>query len=108
MVLISIKQKEGYASTSNSRTCVVLETELTEELILGTKTALMGPFAGIGDSLWGATYNSIIASIAIGLSEGGSLLGVVFFLIFHAGLSGCGKRPYPGRVGICCGRREVL
>ena len=34
MVLISIKQKEGYASTSNNRTCVVLETELTEELIL--------------------------------------------------------------------------
>lgn len=32
--LISIKQKEGYASTSNNRTIVVLETELTEELIL--------------------------------------------------------------------------
>ena len=34
MVLISLKQKEGYASSSNSRTCVVLNTELTEELIL--------------------------------------------------------------------------
>ncbi len=34
MVTISIKQKEGYASTSNQRTCVVLDTELTEELIL--------------------------------------------------------------------------
>ena len=32
--LVSIKQKEGYASTSNNRTIVVLETELTEELIL--------------------------------------------------------------------------
>ena len=32
--LISIKQKEGYASTSNNRTIVVLDTELTEELIL--------------------------------------------------------------------------
>ena len=32
--LISIKQKEGYASTSNSKTIVVLETELTEDLIL--------------------------------------------------------------------------
>ena len=32
--IISIKQKEGYASTSNNRTIVVLETELTEELIL--------------------------------------------------------------------------
>ena len=34
MVLISLKQKEGYASSSNNRTCVVLDTELTEELIL--------------------------------------------------------------------------
>lgn len=34
MVLMEVKQKEGYASASNSRTCVVLETELTEELIL--------------------------------------------------------------------------
>ena len=34
MVLISLKQKEGYASSSNSRTCVVLDTELTDDLIL--------------------------------------------------------------------------
>ena len=32
--IISIKQKEGYASTSNNKTIVVLDTELTEELIL--------------------------------------------------------------------------
>ena len=32
--LVSIKQKEGYASTSNSNTIVVLDTELTDELIL--------------------------------------------------------------------------
>ena len=32
--LISIKQKEGYASTSNNKTIVVLDTELTDELIL--------------------------------------------------------------------------
>ena len=32
--LVSIKQKEGYASTSNNRTIVVLDTELTEELVL--------------------------------------------------------------------------
>jgi len=34
MVLISLKQKDGYASTSNNRTCVVLDTELDDELIL--------------------------------------------------------------------------
>ena len=34
MVLISLKQKEGYASSSNNRTCVVLDTNLDEELVL--------------------------------------------------------------------------
>ena len=29
-----MKQKEGYASTSNNRTIVVLDTELTEEFLL--------------------------------------------------------------------------
>ncbi|MBQ6323416.1 MAG: isoleucine--tRNA ligase [Bacilli bacterium] len=33
-VLISLKQKEGFASASSARTCVVLDTELTDELIL--------------------------------------------------------------------------
>ena len=33
-VLITLKQKEGYASASNARTCVVLDTTLTEDLIL--------------------------------------------------------------------------
>ena len=32
--IVSIQQKEGYASTSNQRTIVVLDTELTEDLIL--------------------------------------------------------------------------
>ena len=34
MVLISLKQKDGYASSSNNKTCVVLNTELNEDLIL--------------------------------------------------------------------------
>jgi len=60
--------------------------EVTEELIVGTKNALMGPFAGIGDSLIGAVYQTIIASIAIGLSSDGSVLGPLFFLVFYAGV----------------------
>lgn len=34
MVIMEVKQRDGFASASNNRTCVVLETELTEELIL--------------------------------------------------------------------------
>ncbi|MBO5138453.1 MAG: isoleucine--tRNA ligase [Bacilli bacterium] len=34
MVLISLRQKDGYSSSNNNRTCVVLNTELDEDLIL--------------------------------------------------------------------------
>ena len=34
MVIITLKQKEGYASVVNDKTCVVLDTTLTEDLIL--------------------------------------------------------------------------
>ena len=33
-IIVTTKQKEGFASSSNSKTCVVLETTLTEDLIL--------------------------------------------------------------------------
>lgn len=33
MVLITLKQKEGYTASSDSKTCVVLDTKLTDELI---------------------------------------------------------------------------
>lgn len=61
--------------------------EVNEELIISTKTALMGPLAGIGDSLIGSVYGTIVASIAIGLSiESGSLIGPVMYMIFSAGV----------------------
>lgn len=34
MIIISLKQKEGYASSSSERTCVVLDTNLDDDLIL--------------------------------------------------------------------------
>lgn len=61
--------------------------EVSEELIVSTKTALMGPLAGIGDSLIGSVYGTIVASIAIGLSlESGSLIGPVLYMILSAGV----------------------
>lgn len=53
---------------------------IPDEVINGVKTALMGPFAGMGDSLIGGTMIPILLSIAIGLSGEGSPLGVFFLL----------------------------
>jgi len=51
------------------------------EIISSTKNALMGPFAGIGDSLLVGTLNPILLSIGIGLSVNGSAIGPLVFLI---------------------------
>lgn len=60
--------------------------DIPDELIQSTKTALMGPFAGIGDSLIGGTLRPILCSIAMGLAAGGSLAGPAFYCIAWLGI----------------------
>lgn len=60
--------------------------DISEEFINAIKTALMGPFAGIGDSLLPGTLIPILLSIAIGLSENGSPLGVIFYIVTFLGI----------------------
>lgn len=52
-----------------------------EEIISSTKNALMGPLAGIGDSILVGTLNPILLSIGIGLASDGSALGPIMFLV---------------------------
>lgn len=52
--------------------------DITEEMIDNLKVGMMGPVAGIGDSLFQATLYPIVFSIAIGLSAGGNPLGAIF------------------------------
>lgn len=53
---------------------------VSEELIVNTKNALMGPFAGIGDSMLIGTYSPILLSIAMGLCiQDGNPIGPIFF-----------------------------
>lgn len=44
------------------------------------KTSLMGPLAGVGDSL-GATVHAILGSVAAGFALNGSILGAIIYLI---------------------------
>ncbi|MCD5002372.1 PTS system mannose/fructose/sorbose family transporter subunit IID [Enterococcus saccharolyticus] len=68
---ISLALEETYAS----------DEEFDPEIIASTKNALMGPVAGIGDSILVGTLNPILLSIGIGLSAGGSAIDPLFFLI---------------------------
>ena len=51
------------------------------ETINGLRAGLMGPIAGIGDSLLVGTLIPILLGIALGLSTGGSIIGPLFYII---------------------------
>ncbi len=58
------------------------DDSITTEVINDFKVAMMGPFAGVGDSLFWGTIHPIILAIAANLAIGGSFMGVVIaFLI---------------------------
>ncbi|MDU5110802.1 MAG: PTS system mannose/fructose/sorbose family transporter subunit IID [Clostridium sp.] len=63
------------------------DNDIPDEMITGIKTALMGPFAGIGDSLISGTLIPILLSIALGLSKDtGSLAGPIFYVVAFLGI----------------------
>lgn len=51
------------------------------EMINGIRAGLMGPLAGIGDSLIVGTLIPILLGIGLGLSGNGSPLGAIFYII---------------------------
>lgn len=55
--------------------------DISDEDINGVKTSLMGPSAGVGDTLRQATLIPIIGSIAISMGLAGSFLGPVFYML---------------------------
>lgn len=52
-----------------------------EEIINQVKVSLMGPLAGIGDSFFWGTIRIIATALALPLSQQGSILGPILFLI---------------------------
>ena len=55
--------------------------EVDGDLINGIRAGLMGPLAGIGDSLVVGTLIPILLGIALGLSTGGSVVGPIFYIV---------------------------
>ena len=55
--------------------------DVDAETINGLRAGLMGPLAGIGDSLVVGTVIPILLGVALGMSSGGSPLGAIFYII---------------------------
>ncbi|MCB5955716.1 PTS system mannose/fructose/sorbose family transporter subunit IID [Enterococcus sp. CWB-B31] len=61
--------------------------EIGDATINGLKTGLMGPLAGIGDTLWQGTLIPILLSFTLAFgAEGNILLGPVAFFVLHLGI----------------------
>lgn len=65
---------------------------IDDETINGIRAGLMGPLAGLGDSIIVGTFIPILLGIALGLSGGGSVLGPVFYIVAWNALMYFGMR----------------
>ncbi len=53
------------------------------EAVNGVKTGLMGPFAGVGDTIFGVLIPTIFGSIAAYMGQNGNVAGVILWLIVN-------------------------
>lgn len=58
-------------------------SDFDEGAISAIKTALMGPLAGIGDSLFWGTFRIIAAGIGVSLASEGNIFGPILFLLLY-------------------------
>lgn len=62
--------------------------DIDDEMINGIKVGLMGPLAGIGDAMIPGMLIPLLLSIAVGISQGGNLLGPLFYVVVYLGIVG--------------------
>lgn len=84
---MAIYNTTPHVSSAISGIVASLEKEASENenfdksIINNIKVSLMGPFAGIGDSIFWGTLRVIAAGIGISLAQQGNILGPILFLI---------------------------
>lgn len=61
--------------------------EVTDDEINGVKTSLMGPCAGVGDTLRQSTLIPIIGSICISIGQSGSFFGPLLYMALTLGIN---------------------
>ncbi len=87
---IALKTHLGFFNTTPAMSSLIIGADagLEEEFgmedpeaITGLKTGLMGPFAGVGDTVFIAIYRAIVFSIAAYMAQAGQVFGLVIPLI---------------------------
>ena len=60
--------------------------DIDDDAINSVKSGLMGPLAGIGDSISQGTITPILLSIGIGLAAAGNVIGPILYLVLEVGI----------------------
>jgi mannose/fructose/sorbose-specific phosphotransferase system IID component len=60
--------------------------DIDDDAINSVKSGLMGPMAGIGDSISQGTITPILLSIGIGLAAAGNILGPILYFVLEVGI----------------------
>lgn len=67
---LAIEEKEGFAG---------------KDTVAGIKTALMSPFASLGDALFGALFPAIFGAIAANMAVEGNPVGIFIWIVANIG-----------------------
>ncbi len=62
---------------------IALGGDVSEEMPINIKATLMGPLAGLGDSIIQGIIVPILLSIAMGLANGGNMLEPIFYILSY-------------------------
>lgn len=82
------------------------KADFNAESINAIKTSLMGPLAGVGDSIFWGVLRTIAAGIAVGLAQAGNILApIIFLLLFNVPVQLL--RRYGGKVGYTLGSSYI-
>ena len=86
----ALKFQLGYFNTSQPMSHLIVGADIaleeefgidSEEAVTGLKTGLMGPFAGVGDTLFIAIYRAVVFSIAAYIALEGNPVGLIVPII---------------------------
>ena len=58
--------------------------EISDEMISAIKSSLMGPLAGIGDTIDGGVITPLLLTLFIGISQSGNIMGPISYIIIEA------------------------
>ncbi|MDY3035451.1 MAG: PTS system mannose/fructose/sorbose family transporter subunit IID [Absicoccus sp.] len=80
--------------------------DIDPEMISSVKTGLMGPLAGVGDTIWQGTLSPIALGILLGMAQTGNFVAPILYVViiavvlFGEGYWSYMKGYYSGREGI--------